>query len=191
MHVCSGIWAIIGLCTGNSPVTGEFPAQRASNAENVSISVTSSWTTTHLDPTNDPWSDHVECFREIFHLLKIFRCIHSTHRSVGRKCDCMFIRVISKPNLGIDYWSASCGSAIGWAPQDFVDDKSTLVYVMAWCHQQQAIARTTTKSRGKIIGKSHHEYYCKVLSYFLHAILCPEHPMPLKTIIDRWFRHCR
>ena len=26
-----------GLCSGNSPETGEFPAQRASNAENVSI----------------------------------------------------------------------------------------------------------------------------------------------------------
>ena len=25
------------LCAVNSPVTGEFPAQRASNAENVSI----------------------------------------------------------------------------------------------------------------------------------------------------------
>ena len=29
---------ITGLCVGNSPVTGEFPAQIASNAENVSIS---------------------------------------------------------------------------------------------------------------------------------------------------------
>ena len=28
---------ITGLCEGNSPVTGEFPSQRASNAENVSI----------------------------------------------------------------------------------------------------------------------------------------------------------
>ena len=28
---------VIGLCEGNSPATGEFPAQRASNAENVSI----------------------------------------------------------------------------------------------------------------------------------------------------------
>ena len=28
---------VTGLCTGNSPETGEFPAQRASNAENVSI----------------------------------------------------------------------------------------------------------------------------------------------------------
>ena len=28
---------VTGLCAGNSPVTGEFPAQMASNAENVSI----------------------------------------------------------------------------------------------------------------------------------------------------------
>ena len=28
---------VSGLCMGNSPLTGEFPAQRASNAENVSI----------------------------------------------------------------------------------------------------------------------------------------------------------
>ena len=28
---------VAGLCEGNSPVTGEFPAQKASNAENVSI----------------------------------------------------------------------------------------------------------------------------------------------------------
>ena len=28
---------VTGVCAGNSPVTGEFPAQMASNAENVSI----------------------------------------------------------------------------------------------------------------------------------------------------------
>ena len=28
---------VIGLCEGKSPVTGEFPAQMASNAENFSI----------------------------------------------------------------------------------------------------------------------------------------------------------
>ena len=28
---------VTGLCEGNSPVTGEFPAQRTSNAENVSV----------------------------------------------------------------------------------------------------------------------------------------------------------
>ena len=28
---------VTGLCAGNSPMTGEFPAQKTSNAENVSI----------------------------------------------------------------------------------------------------------------------------------------------------------
>ena len=28
---------VTGVCAGNSPVTGEFPAQKASNAENISI----------------------------------------------------------------------------------------------------------------------------------------------------------
>ena len=28
---------VTGLCPGNSPVTGEFPAQKASDAENISI----------------------------------------------------------------------------------------------------------------------------------------------------------
>ena len=28
---------VTGVCVGNSPVIGEFPAQMASNAENVSI----------------------------------------------------------------------------------------------------------------------------------------------------------
>ena len=30
-----------------------------------------------------------------------------------------------------------------------------------------------------------------LLFYFLHAILCPEHTILLKTIIDRSFRNCR
>ena len=34
---------VTGLCAENSPGTGEFPAQMASNAENVSILMTSSW----------------------------------------------------------------------------------------------------------------------------------------------------
>ena len=39
-----------GLCVGNSPVTGEFPAQMASNAENISI-----W-----------WRHHVHDFSRVF-----------------------------------------------------------------------------------------------------------------------------
>ena len=38
---------VTGLCEGNSPETGEFPAQMASNAENVSI-----WWRHHGDREN-------------------------------------------------------------------------------------------------------------------------------------------
>ena len=41
---------VTGLCAGNLPVTGEFPAQKASNAENVSI-----W-----------WRHHVICLGEVW-----------------------------------------------------------------------------------------------------------------------------
>ena len=43
LSVCSGKSKkaskphVTGLCAGKSPVTGEFPAQKASNAENFSI----------------------------------------------------------------------------------------------------------------------------------------------------------
>ena len=40
---------VTGLCEGNLPVTDEFPAQRASNAENVSI-----W-----------WRHHVICVSKL------------------------------------------------------------------------------------------------------------------------------
>ena len=47
--------SVTGLCEGNSPLTGEFPAQRASNAENVSIDdvimmlkLRSTWTLTKI-----------------------------------------------------------------------------------------------------------------------------------------------
>ena len=41
---------VTGLCERNSPVTGEFPAQRASNAENVSI-----WWRHHEHPVLYVW----------------------------------------------------------------------------------------------------------------------------------------
>ena len=39
---------VTGLCEGNSPGTGEFPAQMASNAENISI-----WWRHHIPGTKD------------------------------------------------------------------------------------------------------------------------------------------
>ena len=41
---------VTGLCVGNSPATGEFPAQMASNAENVSIWLCHHWQQTILTP---------------------------------------------------------------------------------------------------------------------------------------------
>ena len=42
---------VTGLCVGNSPGTGEFPAQMASNAENVSI-----WWRHHVCNSSCGWS---------------------------------------------------------------------------------------------------------------------------------------
>ena len=42
---------VTGLCAGNSPVTGEFPAQMASNAGNFFHLMTSSWETHALPDT--------------------------------------------------------------------------------------------------------------------------------------------
>ena len=33
------------------------------------------------------------------------------------------------------FWSISCGIGLRWEPQNPTDDKSTLIHVMAWCHQ--------------------------------------------------------
>ena len=55
---------ITGLWAGNSPVTGEFPAQRASNAENVSI-----W-----------WRHHVAPIYEIDVCNASHKTCHSPHR---------------------------------------------------------------------------------------------------------------
>ena len=49
---------VIGLCAGKSPVTGEFSAPRASNAENVSI-----WWRHHIDTVYS--IIHAQCFRMV------------------------------------------------------------------------------------------------------------------------------
>ena len=49
---------VTGLCVGNSPGTGEFPAQMASNAENVSI-----W-----------WRHHAQCGRRKWHVSIRYPC---------------------------------------------------------------------------------------------------------------------
>ena len=45
------------------------------------------------------------------------------------------LNVIFKKILVIDGWGNSCEIALIWMSLDFTDDQSTLVQVMAWCHQ--------------------------------------------------------
>ena len=53
---------VTGVCEGNSPLTGKFPAQRASNAKNVSI-----WWH-HHGITALPWKWHAQVYRMLYGL---------------------------------------------------------------------------------------------------------------------------
>ena len=61
---------VTGLCAGNSPVTGEFPAQRFCNAENVSI-----WWRHHvLDAQSSPWKPY--CIIDITLMYAVYPNIY-------------------------------------------------------------------------------------------------------------------
>ena len=49
--------------------------------------------------------------------------------------ECYFRLMSLKLNLVIDGWGFFCETALRWMSLDLTDDKSTLVQVMAWCHQ--------------------------------------------------------
>ena len=51
------------------------------------------------------------------------------------KFEWIFRHVIFKQILVIDGWGISCEIALIWMSLGFTDDQSTLVQVMAWCHQ--------------------------------------------------------
>ena len=77
---------VTGLCAGNSPVTSEFPAQRASDVENVSI-----W-----------WRPHEQCSAEQItgvehkHFSK-FSTISASWRSCGCLVTWFCYQLITKP----------------------------------------------------------------------------------------------
>ena len=52
-----------------------------------------------------------------------------------RRCGCYLKSVIFKLVSMINILSISYEIVLRWMPQDLTDDKSTLVQVMAWCHQ--------------------------------------------------------
>ena len=68
------------------------------------------------------------------HIFKTLQFIILTHWSPGR-FQFNFRKVIFKLTLMNGGWGISYEIALRWMPQDLTDDKSTLVQVMAWCHQ--------------------------------------------------------
>ena len=81
---------VAGLCEGNSPMTGEFPAQRVSNAENVSI-----W-----------WRHHAHLLQQyLFFIIMVITeiCLPSNG---GRS------KILLAPVLIVDHWNPS--QMAGW-----------------------------------------------------------------------------
>ena len=117
---------VTGLCVGNSPVTGEFPAQRASNAENVSI-----WWRHHEDMSHQrSWPTLVPVVHCPLRLLSI------NSLAPGRyQCDSKNDQSVFNLALLIAIFKSSYDNVLRWMPQDLTDYKSTLVQVMAWCRQ--------------------------------------------------------
>ena len=106
---------VTGLCAGNSPGTGEFPAQMASNAANVSI-----W-----------WRHHVMCSD-----LKLRVAFATLAGRIGP-----LITKLTGPMLGPHIVWALEGSSgphvTSWPPNDFATWDNTLLtpsaYVLCGC----------------------------------------------------------
>ena len=127
---------------GESTDDGEFPAQRASNAEKVYI-----WWH-HALVTWGKARLYLRAPLLTFHLWLLHGWIITTHPILWDmmthhnlnslapgKFEWNFRYVIFKRILVIDVWGISCWIALIWMPLGFTDDKSTWVQVMAWCRQ--------------------------------------------------------
>ena len=75
---------VTGLCAGNSLVTGEFPAQRASNAENVSI-----WWRHHVnEPRHSTANRAHNHWDDVYSALSIYRGHFSLKNSRRHPISC-------------------------------------------------------------------------------------------------------
>ena len=73
-------------------------------------------------------------------------------------------------------WITIFWPRVGWFANDFHEWRS---------HEWKSLAKHLTSDQKSLFTVTN------VLFYFLHAILYLEHTVPLQTIIDRPFRHCR
>ena len=72
--------------------------------------------------------------------------MHLNLVSPGR-CSYDFECAIVKHNLGVDSLSIHANIILEWMPEDLVEGKSTLVQVMAWCHQAASHYLNQCRSR--------------------------------------------
>ena len=103
---------VTGLCTGNSPGTGEFPAQMASYAENVSI-----WWRLH---------GHTIFQRNIERIKRATRL--TGNPTVNLRCHRFSVRC-SNMSCSFGPSARSIGSRCLVMPPILIDDMSTLVHV--------------------------------------------------------------
>ena len=83
---------------------------------------------------------NVLCFYPVYYCPHLALWIHKltalpVNSLVPGRCGWNLNLVIFKLTSRVDTLSISGEIALRWMPQDFTDDKSTLVQVMAWCRQ--------------------------------------------------------
>ena len=127
---------VTGLCEGNAPVTGEFPAQRASNAENVSIGWRHHAIVTSTDPKPAENRDgngklvrvdrliwHCQLVASIYHIFNTLRLRQNGRHFADDVFKCIF--------LNENVW-ISLKISLRFVSKVPIDNIPALVQIMAW-----------------------------------------------------------
>ena len=90
---------VTGLCAGNSPVTGEIPAQRASNAENVSI-----WWRHHelRFYTSSHITNYFPLYSQVIFIINMGDHIMKRHTHLSMQAFPVINQDTSRPGIGLD-----------------------------------------------------------------------------------------
>ena len=99
--------------------------------------------------------------------------------------------------LVIDGWVISCELALRWMPLDLIDDKSTLVLVMAWCRQapshylSQCWPRSLSPNgitRPQWVNPCHPELFLSMIKIYLHfpVFLSAEMAQEIEVLPRGW-----
>ena len=107
---------VIGLCEGNSLLTGEFPSQRVSNAENVYI-----W-----------WRHHEKNYASRRSLSSITPKERLFYKLRSEQNGCHFPDDISKWVFLNENGSISIKISLRFVPRGWVNNILAMVQIMAW-----------------------------------------------------------